>query len=265
MEILQQSRWALAAANIPYESVFLITADDFSQLRASGRLTYGQVPMLEDGEGVCLSQSLTIVRHCARKGGLYGTSDIEAAKIGEVIDGIKDGRGAIVGYPFGDPREACMQLAGAAERFFPCFEQIIQKNNHPPFAVGAALTMADVLLAELIESTTEALRATCRPAGRHAGAGGLSAHEEAARARRGAAGDPELQGVAQLDALSSGRVGQGVRAECEDGDGAVGCACAVRRAANLRAHGSCTSERDEKCVYNRMKLDTDTYYTHKLL
>ena len=159
----QQSRWALAAANIPYESVFLITADDFSQLRASGKLTYGQVPMLELDDDVCISQSLTIVRHAARKGGLYGTSDIEAAKIDEVIDGIKDSRGAIVGYPFGDPREACMQLAGAAERFFPCFEQIIQKNNHPPFAVGAALTMADVLLAELIESTTEALQTTYGP------------------------------------------------------------------------------------------------------
>ena len=53
-----------------------------------------------------------------------------------------------------------MQLAGAAERFFPHFEKLLASNSHPPFAVGAALTMADVMLAELVESTTEALEAT---------------------------------------------------------------------------------------------------------
>ncbi len=155
----QQPRWALAAAGIPFESAFLITASDFAALRASGSLTYGQVPMLEDGEHR-LSQSLTIVRHCARRGGLYGVNDSEASRIDEVIDGIKDARGPLVGYPFGDPREACARLAGAAERFFPCFEELIRKNGSPPFVVGAALTMADVLLAELLDSTQEAFEAT---------------------------------------------------------------------------------------------------------
>jgi len=116
---------------------------------ASSILTFGS-----------LSQSLTIVRHCARRGNLYGVDDGEASRIDEIIDGIKDSRGSIVGYPFGDPQEACMQLAGAAERFFPAFENILKRNGSAPFAVGSALTMADVLLAELIESTQEALEAT---------------------------------------------------------------------------------------------------------
>lgn len=155
----QQSRWALAAAGIPFESVFLMQAGDFAALRASGKLAYGQVPMLEDG-GQCISQSLAIVRHCARRGGLYGADHSEAARVDEIIDGIKDARGPLIGYPFGDAREACMQLAGAAQRFFGCFEELIRKNGAPPFAVGTSLTMADVLLAELVESTREAFEAT---------------------------------------------------------------------------------------------------------
>ncbi len=63
----QQARWALAAAGIPYESVFLDTAADFQALKQSGKLTFGQVPMAEfvgdDGKVTCVSQSLAIVRH----------------------------------------------------------------------------------------------------------------------------------------------------------------------------------------------------------
>ena len=155
----QQARWALAAAGIAYDSVSLITSDDFAALRNSGKLTYGQVPMLEDGDQ-CISQSLAIVRHCARRGSLYGVDDREASQVDEVIEGIRDARGAIVGYPFGDAREACQRHAGAIERFFPSFEAIIERNGPSPHCVGAALTMADVLLAELVESTREAFEAT---------------------------------------------------------------------------------------------------------
>ena len=156
----QQSRWALAAAGIPYVSVCLATAAEFDELRASaGKLTFGQVPMLEDGDH-CFSQSLTIVRHAARRGKLYGATDVDAARIDEVIDGIKDARGAIVAYPFCDAHEACALHAQAIKRFFPCFEGVLARNTQPPFAVGSALTMADVLLAELVESTQEAFAQT---------------------------------------------------------------------------------------------------------
>ena len=53
-----------------------------------------------------------------------------------------------------------MRLGGAVERFFPCFEGMVESNASPPFAVGVALTMADVLLAEIVESTSEAFEAT---------------------------------------------------------------------------------------------------------
>ena len=154
----QQARWALAAAGIPYVSVCLSTAAEFDALRAS-KLTFGQVPMLEDGDS-CLSQSLTIVRHAARVGKLYGVSHTDAARVDEIIDGIKDARGAIVAYPFSDPREACARHGQAVQRFFPCFESILERNAQPPHAVGGSLTIADVLLAELCESTQEAFAQT---------------------------------------------------------------------------------------------------------
>lgn len=87
-------------------------------------------------------------------------NDGEASRIDEIIDGIKDARGALVGYPFGDARESCIRLADSAQKFFPCFENLISKNGSRPYVVGASLTMADVLLAELIESTQEAFEAT---------------------------------------------------------------------------------------------------------
>ena len=159
----QQSRWALAASSIAFTNVCLSTPDEFHALCASGKLTYQQVPMLEDGER-CISQSMAIVRHAARTGALYGTNTDEAACIDEVLDGISDARGPIVSYPFMDAREACGRLQQSVQRFFPCFEGIIERNGAQPFAVGASLTVADVLLAELVDSTLEAFSATFAPA-----------------------------------------------------------------------------------------------------
>ena len=52
-------------------------------------LAYGQIPLYEE-EGVRLVQSMTIVRFLARRGGLYGKSDHEAALIDQVLDGVTD-------------------------------------------------------------------------------------------------------------------------------------------------------------------------------
>ena len=159
----QQSRWALAAASVEFTNVCLSTSEDFVALCNAGKLTYQQVPMLEDGE-CCISQSMAIVRHAARAGALYGTTADEAARVDEVLDGVSDARVPIVSYPFMDAREACGRLQQSIDRFFPCFEGAIERNGAPPFAVGASLTAADVLLAELVDSTVEAFSVTFAPA-----------------------------------------------------------------------------------------------------
>ena len=182
----QQSRWALAAAKIPFTNVCLSKKSEFTDLGKSGKLTYGQVPMLETASGTCISQSMAIVRHAARLGNLYGSDDNEAARVDEVtapgkcyiqallphwrrpvfphvcqvLEGIRDARGPIVSYPFMDAQEACMRLQGSIERFFPHFEALIERNATAPHVVGSSTTIADVLLAELVHSSIEAFDAT---------------------------------------------------------------------------------------------------------
>lgn len=155
----QQARWALAAANMAFTSVCLQSPEEFAALCESGKLTYQQVPMLECGPR-CISQSMAIVRHAARVGNLYGSTIDEATRIDEILDGIMDARGAIVSYPFMDPQEACGRLFQSLQRFYPSFEALLAKNDVQPYAVGASLTIADVLLAELVQSTVEAFSAT---------------------------------------------------------------------------------------------------------
>jgi len=155
-----QSRWALSAANVAFSNTCLSTKADFAAVCESGKLTYQQVPMLETADGFCISQSMAIVRYAARSGGLYGATDIDAARIDEVLEGIRDARGSIVSYPFMDPQEACSRLHGSIQRFFPHFEALIARNTSPPYSVGSSLTIADVLLAELVHSSTEAFEGT---------------------------------------------------------------------------------------------------------
>ena len=99
-----------------------------------------------------------------RLGSLYGSSPGEAAQVDEVLDGITDARGAIISFPFmDDSRECCARLQQSMQRFWPCFEALLERNASPPHVVGASLTVADVLLAELVDSTSEAFAATFGP------------------------------------------------------------------------------------------------------
>lgn len=53
------------------------------------RLHFDQVPILEIDD-FRLSQSMTIARYIARKNGLYGSNEEEAARCDEVVDGVRD-------------------------------------------------------------------------------------------------------------------------------------------------------------------------------
>lgn len=154
----QQARWVLAAAGIPFENVCLSTAQEMQQLRASGKLTFNQVPMLEIN-GMRLTQSMAIVRHAARLGGLDGKTPAESARIDEILEGISDARGCIIAYPFQpDAVQIVRRHLQSMQRYFPVFEAGIKSNGNAPFSVGAELTVADILLAELVESSREAVQ-----------------------------------------------------------------------------------------------------------
>mmetsp|Transcript_30326 Transcript_30326/g.79480 ORF Transcript_30326/g.79480 Transcript_30326/m.79480 type:complete len:234 (+) Transcript_30326:120-821(+) len=153
----QQARWVLAAAGVPFQNVCLSSSREMSQMRQDGKLTYGQLPMLEI-DGMKLSQSMAIVRHAARLGQLEGKSPAESARIDELVEGISDARGPIIGFPFQrSPETAVQQLIGSVQKYYPIFEKLISDNCSEPFSVGASLSVADVLLAEFVESSREAV------------------------------------------------------------------------------------------------------------
>jgi len=84
--LAETARLLFAAAGVKYEDVRLTSITD---LKASGKLPYGQVPILET-HGQVISQSSAINRYIAREHGLYGANSLEAARIDMIYEGIND-------------------------------------------------------------------------------------------------------------------------------------------------------------------------------
>ncbi|MGH1481272.1 MAG: hypothetical protein ACRBM6_21480 [Geminicoccales bacterium] len=66
-----------AASRIAFQNIPIETPDALAALRASGKLLFDQMPLLELG-GLNLYQSSAMIRHLARRGDLYGDGDREA-------------------------------------------------------------------------------------------------------------------------------------------------------------------------------------------
>jgi len=86
----EPARLILAEAGVEYEDIRVSSP---AELKASGKLPFGQLPLLEIN-GVVFSQSMTIARYLAKKHGLYGHNDEEAAIADMVVDGFGDLMGA---------------------------------------------------------------------------------------------------------------------------------------------------------------------------
>eukprot|EP00959_Pyramimonas_sp_CCMP1952_P436315 9136555-Pyramimonas_sp.AAC.1 len=137
--VTAQCRWMLAATEPTWENRGLSNTDEFEELKACGKLLYGQVPLLEiDGQNMVQSQ--TIIRYLANKHGLkgstpkgvacaacpvlmafyagWGSADIrrrnvqEAALCDMVAEGCLDFRGGLLMYPFNPSKVAtCVFLS----------------------------------------------------------------------------------------------------------------------------------------------------------
>ena len=58
-----------------------------TDLLATDKLMYGQVPLLELTDGTCLIQGGSQLRWIAREYKMYGENDSESAQIDMVVDG----------------------------------------------------------------------------------------------------------------------------------------------------------------------------------
>ena len=73
----ETTRWILAIGWIGFENVSVDTAEALAALRATGKLPFDQMPLLEI-HGLNLSQSSAMIRYLARRGGYYGETDADA-------------------------------------------------------------------------------------------------------------------------------------------------------------------------------------------
>ena len=82
-------RMLLSHAKVAYENVY-INGEKLQELKASGVLEFGQVPMLETEDGKHLVQSWSILRFLGRKYGYYPDDPETAWKVDSTIDAVED-------------------------------------------------------------------------------------------------------------------------------------------------------------------------------
>ena len=73
----ETTRWMLAVNGIAFENQAVEMPQALAALRASGKLPFDQMPLLEIDEQN-LSQSTAMIRYLARRGDCYGDNDTDA-------------------------------------------------------------------------------------------------------------------------------------------------------------------------------------------
>ena len=150
----ETTRWMLAINNIPFENILIDTPAKLKALRATGKLPFDQMPLLEiDGRN--LSQSSAMIRYLARRGGFYGDSDTDALWCDLIAGAVSDFAETGLKAMFQPTDEiAISEQQATFNKFAPCFEMRL-KENGTGFFVGARLSFADVILVESLSSYLE--------------------------------------------------------------------------------------------------------------
>ncbi|KAI7836085.1 hypothetical protein COHA_010054 [Chlorella ohadii] len=157
-------RLTLAAAGVEFENKFLAFADLPTEVKHNpAEYPFGQVPRYFDGE-VDLVQTHAILRHLARRHGLAGESIKEQALVDSLLEGIADLKGRIVPLvyrPELQTEEAKQEhwavhvapegLSSPAVRgaHVLYLQRFVEQHGQDGFAVGGALTVADIALFDL--------------------------------------------------------------------------------------------------------------------
>ena len=149
----ERIRFVLYAAGIEFNEVFIQSKSEFESLKNSGKLIFGQLPILEI-DGKVITQTDAMIRYIARHHNLNGRNDDDVVRLDMVYDGIKDcaiSRIA-VGLEFGTEEEKVQSKNGMktqVAKYFPKFEKILKDNLEGTgnYLVGSQLTFVDVIMA----------------------------------------------------------------------------------------------------------------------
>jgi len=114
-------------------------------------MPFGSLPVLE-ADGVQIPQSQAIARFLAKRFGLFGSNDIEAALIDSYMEAFVDLRSGLMGYMREQDAELKKKkledyLSGDVVKYTTLLEQNLAKNNEGKgWLVGDKLSVADVQL-----------------------------------------------------------------------------------------------------------------------
>jgi len=148
----ETTRWMLAINHIKFDNVPIETPEMLLALRASGKLPFDQMPLLEIEE-LNLSQSSAMIRYLARSGEYYGSTEEDVVWCDMIAGAVADFAETSLQAAFQPTKEIAVKaLQERFNKFGPRFESRLYKNG---LCAGIKLTFADVLLAEAINSYLE--------------------------------------------------------------------------------------------------------------
>ncbi|MGH1477976.1 MAG: glutathione S-transferase family protein [Geminicoccales bacterium] len=150
----ETTRWMLAATGVAFANLAIDTPDELAALRASDKLPFDQMPLLEI-DGLNLSQSSAMIRYLARRGGLYGNNDTDAMWCDMIAGVAADFAETAIQAPF--KPSAAVAIADMEARFAkfgPRFEARIAAQGSG-FSASDDMAFADVVLAEALSSYLE--------------------------------------------------------------------------------------------------------------
>ncbi len=150
----ETTRWMLAANEIAFENIAIDTPEQLAALRASGKLPFDQMPLLEI-DGLNLSQSSAMIRYLARRGGFYGQNDRDATWCDMIAGVAADFAETAIQAPFKPSLEmAVADMEARFAKFAPRFEARLAESG-TGYCTGEGLTFADIVLAEAVSSYLE--------------------------------------------------------------------------------------------------------------
>ena len=150
----ETTRWMLAINNIDFINISLEDYNDFDDLKASGKLPFNQLPLLELDD-LKLSQSSAMISFLARRGDLYGKTNEDAVRCDMLVGAVGDFNVPAMQFTFKAHKdEASRDLDESLKKFGKHFELILTQNESE-FLVGQKLSVADIIMAESLTSFIE--------------------------------------------------------------------------------------------------------------
>ena len=143
-------RFLLEFCQIPFDEVNVVDSDAFEALKASGKLAFGQVPLLEI-DGLELVQTQAIARYVAGKKQLRGTTAADQARADMIVNGVLDARMPLITARFqADPTAALAKFETTTLPKLAGHLEALLKTHSGEYLCAGGLTYADVVLLETL-------------------------------------------------------------------------------------------------------------------